>query len=238
MPSSLDLLGFGPNGWGGLLLGGALLTLQLAFATLPFGLALGLGVALAKNSPSRWLRLAGNIYTTLFRALPELLTIFLVYIGGTLLLSRLAGIVVPGTRVDINAFIAGMVALALVLGAFSSEVFLGALNGIDRGQIEAGRALGLKRLQGFVLIVLPQLWRLALPGLANSWLVLLKDTSLVSAIGLSDLMRQTQVAVGSTKQPFLFFAATCLIYLCLSLLSTGLGLWLEKRANRGFQVQH
>lgn len=238
MPSSLDLLGFGPNGWGGLLLGGALLTLQLAFATLPFGLALGLGVALAKNSPSRWLRLAGNIYTTLFRALPELLTIFLVYIGGTLLLSRLAGLVQPGARVDINSFIAGMVALALVLGAFSSEVFLGALNGVDRGQVEAGRALGLKRLHGFVLIVLPQLWRLALPGLANSWLVLLKDTSLVSAIGLSDLMRQTQVAVGSTKQPFLFFAATCLIYLCLSLLSTGLGLWLERRANRGFQVQH
>lgn len=238
MASSLELLGFGPHGWGELLLGGALLTLRLAFATLPFGLALGLLVALAKNAPSRWLRLAGNLYTTLFRALPELLTIFLVYIGGTLLLSRLAGLVVPGARVDIDAFIAGMVALALVLGAFSSEVFLGALNGIDRGQVEAGRALGLKRLQGFVLIVLPQLWRLALPGLANSWLVLLKDTSLVSAIGLSDLMRQTQVAVGSTKQPFLFFAAACLIYLCLSLLSTGLGLWLEKRANRGFQVQH
>ena len=238
MPPFLTLLGFGPGGWGGLLLGGALLTLQLAFATLPFGLALGLAVALAKNSPSRWWRLAGNVYTTLFRALPELLTIFLVYIGGTLLLTRLAGLLAVGAKVDINSFIAGMVALALVLGAFSSEVFLGALNGVDRGQVEAGRALGLKRLQVFMLIVLPQLWRLALPGLSNSWLVLLKDTSLVSAIGLSDLMRQTQVAVGSTKQPFLFYATACLLYLALSLLSTGFGLWLEKRANRGFQVQH
>jgi polar amino acid transport system permease protein len=229
----LKLLSFGPEGWGDELLDGFLVTIQLALATLPFGLAIGFGVALAKNSSSRWLRVPGELYTTVFRGLPELLTLVIVYYGGQMLANRIAALW-GATGFQVSAFVAGMVALALVLGAFSSEVFLAALRGIPRGQAEAARSLGLSRFKTLRLVTAPQLWRLALPGLTNNWLVLLKDTSLVSVIALNDLMRQTFVIVGNTKQPFFFFLLACLIYLAASGVSTLVALRLEARAGRGF----
>ncbi len=233
MSDFLALLSFGPDGWGDQILDGFLVTIQLALATLPFGLAIGFLVALAKNSPSRWLRIPGEIYTTVFRGLPELLTLFIVYYGGQMLVNKIASLW-GGGGYQVSAFVAGMVALGLVLGAFSSEVFLAALRGIPRGQAEAARSLGLSRFSTLRLVVAPQLWRLALPGLSNNWLVLLKDTSLVSVIALNDLMRQTFIAVGVTKQPFYFFLLACLIYLAASGVSTLIALRLEARAERGF----
>lgn len=234
MQDIVALLAFGPDGWGDELLAGTWLTIRLALATFPIGLAIGLAVALLKLSPSRWKRAAGNLYTTVFRGLPELLTIFIVYYGGQILLARVVQIFAPQTNLQVSGFIAGMVALSLVVGAFSSEIFHAAIRGIAAGQTEAARALGLAPWQAFRLVVLPQIWRLALPGLSNNWLVLLKDTSLVSVIALTDLMRQTQIVVGATKQPFTFFALACAIYLMLSLLSSVLALRLEARANRGW----
>jgi polar amino acid transport system permease protein len=112
-----------------------------------------------------------------------------------------------------------MVALGLVFSAFASEVFLGALRAISRGQIEAAQALGLNRWLTLRFVIVPQLWRYALPGLGNLWMVLLKDTSLVSVIALSDLLRQTNVAVGVSKEPFFFYLLACLVYLVMSILS-------------------
>jgi polar amino acid transport system permease protein len=232
---ALGLLGFGPDGWGDELAAGAWLTIRLALATLPFGLAVGLLAALARNSRSRWLRIPGNAFTTLFRGLPELLTLLLVYFGGQVLLSRIAGLVGDG-QVDVSAFVAGLIALGLVFSAYASEVFLGALRAISRGQYEAGYALGLRPSTVLRLVVLPQLIRLALPGLANLWLVLLKDTSLVSVIALNDLLRETSVAVRATKEPFLFYLAACLIYLAMSMISSvgiaGIERWSEKGMGR------
>lgn len=219
MGDALGLLGFGPDGWGDELVAGAWLTIRLALATLPFGLVVGLLVALARNSQRRWLRIPGNAFTTIFRGLPELLTLLLVYFGGQMLLSRIASLVSDG-HVEVSAFVAGLVALGLVFSAYASEVFLGALRAISRGQYEAGYALGLQSWTVFRLVVLPQLIRLALPGLANLWLVLLKDTSLVSVIALNDLLRQTSVAVRATKEPFLFYLVACLIYLAMSMISS------------------
>lgn len=227
------LLAFGPDGWGDEILDGFLVTIQLALATLPFGLAIGFGIALAKNSPLRILRILGELYTTVFRGLPELLTLFIVYYGGQMLANRIAAMW-GATGFQVSAFVSGMVALALVLGAFSSEVFLAALRGVPRGQAEAARSLGLSRFKTLRLVVAPQLWRLALPGLSNNWLVLLKDTSLVSVIALNDLMRQTFVVVGNTKKPLFFFLLACLIYLVASGISTWIALRLEARAGRGF----
>lgn len=234
MSDLLGLLAFGPNGWGDELLEGVWLTLRLALATLPVGLAIGLGVALMKNADSRIVRAFGDLYTTIFRGLPELLTIFIVYFGGQILINKIAGAISPGATFQVNGFVAGVVALGLVLGAFSSEVFLGAIRGVPAGQTEAAKALGLRPAQAFRLVVMPQLWRLALPGLSNNWLVLLKDTSLVSVIALTDLMRQTNIAVGNTKEPFFFYLVACLIYLALSGVSTLIAQRLEARAERGF----
>ncbi|WP_029353741.1 ABC transporter permease [Bosea sp. 117] len=231
----LDLLSFGPNGWGDEIARGALLTIELAVATLPVGLAIGLGVALAKDSSSLVVRGIGDIYTTVFRGLPELLTLFIVYYGGQMLLTRIAGYFVDGANVEVNQFVAGVAALGLVLGAFSSEVFYAAIRAVPRGQKEAAAALGLSKYRVFRLVTFPQLWRVALPGLSNNWLVLLKDTSLVSVIAINDLMRQTAIAVGVTKQPFFFYLVACLIYLVFSMLSSAVFVRLEARASRGFK---
>lgn len=237
MSELLGLLAFGADGWGDELAAGAWLTIRLAVATLPFGLLLGLSIALAKQSSNTYLRAIGNIYTTVFRGLPELLTLFVVYNMVQLLANRIVQAVAPGSSFEISGFAAGLVALGVVFGAFSSEVFLGAIRAVPKGQIEAGRSLGLSAIQAFGLITLPQLWRLALPGLGNLWLVLIKDTSLVSVIALNDLLRQTQVAVGVTKEPFFFYLIACLIYLFFTLISSAGINRLEVRANRGFEAR-
>ncbi|MEX0852832.1 MAG: ABC transporter permease [Bauldia sp.] len=233
MQDLLDLVQFGPAGWGDEIAAGAWLTIRLAIATLPFGLAVGFLAALARNSQSRWLVGLGNLFTTVFRGLPELLTLFIIYYGGQMLLQQVVGLV-SDTHVEVSSFVAGFVALGLVFSGYASEVFLGAFRNIGRGQYEAADALGLRAVVTMRLVILPQLLRLALPGLANLWLVLLKDTSLVSVIALNDLLRETQVAVGATKQPFFFYLIACLIYLALSIVSSFGIAGIERWSERGY----
>jgi polar amino acid transport system permease protein len=135
--------------------------------------------------------------------------------------------------VELSPFVAGVVALGLVFGAFAGEVLRGAFQALDKGQIEAGLAVGMKQWEVFRRIKLPQVWRFALPGLGNLWVNLVKDTALVSIISLNDLMRMTQVAVGFTKLPFTFYLMACLIYWGVCALSEVVAAKLEVRANRG-----
>jgi polar amino acid transport system permease protein len=228
MLDKFALLGFGPGGWGLALLQGAGTTISVALATLPFGLALGLVIALWKRSDSAVLRWLATVYTTVFRGVPELLTLYIIYFGIQVLMQRL------WTGFSFPPFVAGMVALGLVLAAFSSEVWVGALNSIQKGQREAASALGLSKPQAFRLVVFPQLIRVALPGLGNNWMVLLKETSLVSVITLQDIMFITTRANVVTKEPFLFFGTAILLYFFFSLISAwGIGK-LELRTNRGY----
>ncbi|CAM5182596.1 ABC transporter permease [Bosea thiooxidans] len=228
MFDKIALLGFGPGGWGWALLQGAANTISVALATLPFGLALGLVIALWKRSDSVMLRALATIYTTVFRGVPELLTLYIIYFGIQVLVQQVwSGFSIP-------PFGAGMVALGLVLAAFSSEVWVGALNSIQKGQREAAAALGLSKAQAFRLVVFPQLIRVALPGLGNNWMVLLKETSLISVITLQDIMFIATRANVVTKEPFLFFGTAMLLYFFFSLVSAwGIGK-LEERTNRGF----
>ena len=222
------LLGFGPGGWGWALLQGAANTISVALATLPFGLALGLIIALWKRSDSMLLRSLATIYTTVFRGVPELLTLYIIYFGIQVLVQK------AWSGFSIPPFVAGMVALGMVLAAFSSEVWVGALNSIQKGQREAAAALGLSKAQAFRLVVFPQLIRVALPGLGNNWMVLLKETSLISVITLQDIMFIATRANVVTKEPFLFFGTAMLLYFFFSLVSAfGIGK-LEQRTNRGF----
>jgi polar amino acid transport system permease protein len=124
------------------------------------------------------------------------------------------------------------VALGVVFSAFASEVFLSAFRAIPRGQYEGGYAIGLTASQTMLLVILPQLLRIALPGLANQWMILVLNTSLVSAIGLSDILRQASIAARVTREPLLFFGVATLLYLALSVLSSiALG-GLERRMGR------
>ena len=218
------LLSWGPEGWSRSIAYGVFVTVSLALATLPLGLIIGFLVAVAKQSAEPSMRLAGNIYTTIFRGLPELLTLFLVFYGAQFGIQQAVQLFSPGTNVEINSFVAGMVALGVVFSSYASEVFLSAFRAIPLGQYEGGYSIGLSKGQTMRLVILPQLVRIALPGLANLWLILLKDTALVSVIGLSDILRQSQIAARVTKEAFLFFSVACLIYLALAIISSfGIG---------------
>lgn len=217
--SDWTLVGFGTNGWGDDILRGIGVTASLSLATLPVGLVVGFVMALGKLSKDPALRLSSDIYTTIFRGLPELLTLFLVYYGAPPALNALLA-ALGLANVAVPPFLAGMIALGLVFSAFASEVFLSAFRAIPHGQREGAMALGLSSLKVMVLILLPQLIKIALPGLANLWMNLLKDTALVSVIGLADTLRQADIAARVTRQPFLFFGVACLIYLVLTVVSS------------------
>jgi His/Glu/Gln/Arg/opine family amino acid ABC transporter permease subunit len=218
------------HGFGHLLLSGTWITLKLAFTSLFFGLILGLMGAAAKLSPIRALRWIATTYTTLIRGVPELLLVLIIYFGTTEILLRLFD-----QYIEISAFAAGVTALSIAFGAYATEVFRSALQEIPKGQRESAMAMGLTRWQTFSRILIPQLWRIAIPGLGNLFLVLLKDTALVSVIGLDDLMRQAYVAAGFTKLPFTFYLAAAFIYLFLTIIFMQAIRLMENRANRPWQ---
>lgn len=220
MQSVWTLLSWGPDGWLDDIVSGAAVTVLLALATLPIGLTIGFFVALAKQSDEPSLRIAANIYTTIFRGLPELVTLFLFFFGGPLILQYLVRLVRPEATIDVNGFVAGMIVLAIIFSAYASEVFLSAFRAIPKGQYEGGYAIGLSYPQTMRKVILPQLLRIAFPGLENCWLSLLKDTSLVSVVGLAETLRQAGVAARVTKHTFLFFSVAALVFLILAIISS------------------
>ncbi len=233
MDNALTLLSFGPDGWGDEIASGVIVTVTLALVTLPFGLLLGFIIALAKDSAEPALRRAAEIYTTIFRGLPELLTLFIVFYGAQILIRQIAGLFVDRPTIEINSFVAGMFALGMVFSSYASEAFVSAFKGIAPGQYEAGFALGLTRSQTMRLVILPQLIRLALPALSNLGMILLKGTALVSVIGLADTLRQAGIAARVTKEAFLFFGLACLIYLVLAIISSVFLGAIERWSKRG-----
>ena len=189
---TIDLYGFGP-----LLAAGALMTVKLALSALCLGLVLGLLGALAKTSPYKPFRWLGGTYSTLVRGVPELLWVLLIYFGSVNAV-RALGELIGMPDLTLSAFAAGVLALGLCFGAYATEVFRGAILAIPKGHREAGMALGLSKPRIFTKLVLPQMWRIALPGLGNLFMILMKDTALVSVIGLEEIMRQAQNAVTFT----------------------------------------
>ena len=225
---NIDLYGFGPA-----LAAGTLMTVQLALSALCLGLVLGLLGALAKTSPYKPLQWLGGFYSTLVRGVPELLWVLLIYFGTVSLMSKLGDLLnIPG--LELSAFSAGVIALGLCFGAYATEVFRGAILAIPKGHREAGLALGLSKGRIFSRLILPQMWRIALPGLGNLFMILMKDTALVSVIGLEEIMRRSQIAVTATKEPFTFFLVAAFIYLGLTVIAMTAMHFLERRAARGF----
>lgn len=222
------------QGFGHLLISGAWITIQLAICSLFVGLLFGILGATAKLSSSKIAQAIGNGYTLFVRGMPELLLVLTIYFGSSAVLMAIASIFGYDEYIELSPFIAGVIALSIAFGAYATEVFRGAIQEIPKGQREAAVALGMTRFQTFRRITLPQVWRIALPGLGNLFLVLLKDTALVSVIGLNELMRQTSVAVGNTKEPFTFYFAAAMVYLFMTSISMAGLYFLERYANRGY----
>lgn len=222
----IDMQGFGDQ-----IAIGAVTTLRVAISSLALGIIVGLIGALFKLSRSRILNQFAAGYTTIIRGIPELLIILILYFGGTVALSAIFG-----RYVEVNALVAGIFSLTIVFGAYATEVFRAAILAVPVGQIEAGHALGLTRKLLWRLVILPQMLRHALPGLGNLWLTLLKDTALISVVGLEDLMRKTSVAAGTTHDPLTFYLVAAGLYLSFTSVSlVGLSV-LERHANQGVRV--
>lgn len=210
-----DLQGYGP-----ILIQGTLVTIKLGIASLFFGLILGLLGALAKLSGIWIFEKLANIYTTVIRGIPELLMVFFIYFGVSGLLLAVVKQFGYQGRIDISPFWAGVAALSIMFGAYATEVFRMAFQDIPKGQWEAAQSIGMRPIQTLTRIILPQVWLVALPGLGNLTLVLLKDTALISIVGLHDLMYYAQRAAQSTQQPFTFYLTAALIYLGLTTVIT------------------
>ncbi len=222
---------FDLQGFGALLLSGITITIQLTLTSLIIGMVFGLLGATAKLSNVWLLRKLATVYTATMRGIPELLLVLFIYYGGSVLLLSVLKNFGYAERVDISAFWAGVMALSIAFGAYATEILRMAIQEIPVGQREAAQALGMRPLQIFFRITLPQVWQIALPGLGNLLLVLLKDTALVSVIGLKDIMYQSTRAAQSTQEPFTFYMAAAILYLGLTMVITGFMMWLEWRAN-------
>lgn len=230
----LQLIGFGEGGWGWQFLAGTIVTVEISLAAYAVGIALGLLGAWAKLSHVRPLRWLGDLYTTLVRAVPELLLIILLYYTGTTKLRDLLVALGASPDIQVNAFAAAVVTLGFVQGAYMTEVMRGAIQAVPRGVLEAGRALALKPGQRFRLILFPLMIRYALPGMSNLWLAILKDSSLISVVGFSELLFTGKTAAASTKHYFFFYLFTAILFLALTLVSN-LGIrHVQHRVNRGY----
>ena len=229
-----SLLAWGDAGWGDQMAAGAVMTLLVAVCAYALGVVLGSLFAAMKLSPIPPLRWLAAAYTTVIRGIPELLVIYLVFFGGGTALRAIAsGMFGYEGYIDLPVFVTGVICLAVSAGAYSTEVIRGAVQVVPKGQLEAAVAVGMTRAQRFRRVLVPQVARHALPGLGNVWQLTLKDTSLISVIGLVEIMRQAAVAAGSTKEPFTFYLVAAVLYLGLTTVSNRGFDAAERWANRG-----
>ena len=221
------------HGYGWMLAEGVRVTIQVAIAAMAVALALGLIGAGAKLSKSPAARGAANTYTTVIRGVPELLLILLVYYGVPTLVQDTAEAFGIDILIDVNPFVAGFLTIGFIYGAFATEVYRGAFQAVPKGQVEAAHAIGMTRFLAFRRVVLPQMWRFALPGLGNVWMVLIKATALISVIQLPELTRNADIAARAVHRPFTFYFAASLIYLAITVVSMLAQHRAEAWANRG-----
>lgn len=226
---ALSKLSFGTAGWGDDLLLGALMTVLLAIGAVMIGMVIASLLAACKIQPYRPLRGLAHTITLVFRGTPEFLIILVVFFGLDMLINGLLNLLQINLIASTPKYWAGALGLGLIFGVYASEVLKGAYQAVDQGHIEAAASLGLNRAQILIQIRIPLLWRFALPGLMNLWLVLLKDTSLVAVIAFDELLRTAKVAGETEREPFIFFLAAAVLYLLMT--------WISDRARKHVETR-
>ncbi len=215
-----------------LIMKGMLLTVEVAVLSLLIAILLGMIGAVAKLSKSRIAKSIAGTYTTVIRGIPDLVLMTLIFFGGQILVNDI-GEKLGWDYIDVNPFIAGVLTIGFIFGAYFAESFRGGILAVSRGEIEAGYAFGMKPQQVFFRITLPAMVRHALPGFGNNWLVMVKTTALVSVIGLQDMVYNAGLAGGSTRKPFTFYCVVAFLFLVITGVSD-VGLrWLDKRYSVG-----
>ncbi len=230
-----EIMGFGPGGWGPAMLAAAGMTLAVAVCGFLAGAVIGTLVAWMKLSGSRLARGFGDAYTTVLRGIPDLLVIYLFYFGTSAALGSVAGLFGATGFIGVPAFVTGALAIGVVSGAYQAEVFRGAYGSLNRGELEAARAVGMGRWLMFRRILAPQILRYAIPGLGNVWQLVLKESALISVTGLVELLRQSAIGAGSTRQPFTFYMTAAALYLVITTVSTWIFQRAEARSLRGLR---
>ena len=230
----MELLAFGDTGWGDELFRATLMTIAVSITAMLIGFTFAAIFTPLKLSKYKSLNYIANTYTTIIRGVPELLVIYLFFFGGSGAIMFVASMFGYNEYIEINAFVTGSFAIGIISGAYSTEVFRGAIQSIDKGQFEAAEVLGFSKFKKFYKIILPQMLRLAIPNLSNVWQITLKDTSLISVTGLVEIMRQSYIAAGSTRDPLFFYSFAAVLYLLLTFLSMKLINRLEIKYSRGF----
>ena len=214
------------------ILQGSVMTVGVSLTALLVSIVLGLAGAAAKLSGRPALVALATVYTTLIRGIPELVLMLLIFYGGSIGLNHLMESLGSDTVIDINPFVAGVLTIGFIYGAFMTETFRGALMAIPKGQAEAAWAFGMSRSQTFLRITAPQMVRYALPGFTNNWLVLIKATALVSLIGLQEMTYLAKQASAATRSPFVFFLFTAALFL----IYTSVSLVVLKKLNARFSL--
>jgi octopine/nopaline transport system permease protein len=232
--SALAILSEG--GWGVALLKAAMTTLALSVSGFLAGAVLGAIAVFARLAGGS---IAGGIayaYSTLFRGVPDLLTIYLMYFGGSAGLTMIGQWLGVQGFIGLPAFATGVLALGVISGAYQTEVYRGAFLAIQRGELDAARAFAMPAWTMLRRVIVPQVLRYAIPGLGNVWQLVLKDSALISVIGLVELMRQAQVGAGSTRQPFVFYGSAAALYLITAVITNSLFRRVERRSLRGARI--
>jgi len=220
-------------GYGGALAAGTVGTIKIMMMSLVVGLVSGMVGAGAKLSGVKALSLVTDAWTIIIRGVPELILVLFVYFGGSIIISQGAALMGFDIYIEINPMVAAVFTLGLVYGAYATDVFRVSILAVAKGELEAARAIGMGRAKVFFRILFPQIWRYALPGLGNLFMILQKDTALVSVIGMNELMRNASQAVANTRKPFTFYITAALIYLGITTITSLALHFMEQRANRG-----
>jgi len=200
-----------------LFLKGVFLTMEISFLAILIGLPIGILGAVARTSRFKILNLVGAVYVEVFRNTPLLIQIFIIFFG------------LPGLGIKLSPYISGLTALVLYVGAYNAEVIRSGLEAVPRGQIEAAKSLGLTGVQIFLYIILPQAFQISLPALGNNWVALVKNSSLVSVIGMVELTWVTFDLNALTFRSFELFGAATIFYLILIFILINILAFVEKR---------
>jgi arginine/ornithine transport system permease protein len=214
------------------ILHGSLLTVGVSLLALLVSVIFGLVGAAAKLSGRPVLVGLATLYSTIIRGIPDLVLMLLVFYGGTIGINTLLEKLGSEATVDIDPFVAGVLTIGFIYGAYMTETFRGAILSIPKGQMEAAWAFGMNRFQTFMRITLPQMVRYALPGFTNNWLVLIKATALVSLIGLQEMTYLAKQASAATRSPFMFFMFTGALFL----IYTSVSLVVLKKVNARYSL--
>ena len=200
-----------------LFLKGVFLTVEISFFAIVIGLCIGILSAVARTSRIRILNLIAAVYVEVFRNTPLLIQIFIIFFG------------LPSIGIKLSPYVSGLTALVLYVGAYNTEVIRAGLEAIPRGQIEAAKSIGLTGVQTFLYIILPQMFRISLPALGNNWVALVKNSSLVSVIGMVELTWVAMDLNALTFRSFELFGAATLFYLVLIFILINIQNFVEKR---------